>query len=100
MKWTLSKKERAKARELEDLVSVGPATRRHLASLGVHTVSDLAQRDPEALYRKLCRRTKKRVDPCVLDVYRAAVAQAQDPELPDEKRLWWYWSRVRKEETN
>ncbi len=96
MRWRVPERKGVKVRELEDLVSVGPATRRQLASLGVRTVKNLARRDPEALYRQLCRRTGKRADPCVLDVYRAAVAQARNLDLPEEQRAWWYWSRVRK----
>ena len=97
MRWKLPEKKGSKEREFEDLVSVGPAIRDQLVSLGVRTVKDLARRDPEALYQKLCLKTKSRVDPCVLDVYRAAVAQARNPDLPAEQRLWWYWSRVRKD---
>lgn len=84
------------ARKLEDLVSVGPSIRRNLESLGVRTVAELARRDPQKLYDDLCRKTRTRQDPCVLDVFRAAVAQARDPKLPLEQCRWWYWSRVRK----
>jgi hypothetical protein len=31
-----------------------------------------------------------------LDVFRAAVAQAKDPQLPADQCQWWYWSRNRK----
>ncbi len=96
MKWKMPRVKTAQDRVLEDLVSVGPATSRQLISLGVRSVKELARSEPETLYEKLCRKTKKSVDPCVLDVYRAAVAQARNPELPDEQRVWWYWSRVRK----
>ncbi len=96
MRWKLPGAKSEQDRALEDLVSVGPATSRQLLSLGVRSVKDLARRDPEALYKKLGSKTKMRVDPCVLDVYRAAVAQARNPDLPDEQRVWWYWSRVRK----
>jgi hypothetical protein len=85
-----------KERKLKDLISVGPATRRQFALSDIHTVAELAQRDPETLYRKFCHRTRKRQDICVLDVYRAAVAQAQNPGLPIEQCVWWYWSRLRK----
>jgi hypothetical protein len=37
-----------------------------------------------------------RQDPCVLDTFRCAVAQAQDPLLRPEQRNWWWWSRERK----
>ncbi len=83
-------------RKLQDLVSVGPAIRRDLELLGIRTVGQLARNNPENLYRKLNRKTRTRQDPCVLDVFRAAVAQARNPDLPREQCLWWYWSRVRK----
>lgn len=88
--------QRAGERQLSDLISVGPSIRRDLERLGVHTVAQLARRKPERLYGELCRRTGRRPDPCVLDVFSAAVAQARDPELPIEQCVWWYWSRKRK----
>jgi len=83
-------------RELQDLVSVGPAMLRDFARLQVCSVAQLARREPEELYRDLERLTGKKQDPCVLDVFRAAVAQARDPFLPPEQRNWWYWSGERK----
>ncbi|HYL45595.1 MAG TPA: helix-hairpin-helix domain-containing protein [Candidatus Limnocylindrales bacterium] len=83
-------------RELRDLISVGPASERALHSLGVRNVAQLARSSPEALYNKLCRLRGRRVDPCCLDTFVAAVAQARDPKLPAEKCVWWYWSGVRK----
>lgn len=83
-------------RKLADLVSVGPATLQDLAAMGIHTVEELAKREPDDLYRALEKLEGKRPDPCALDVFTAAVAQARDPKLPMEKRQWWYWSRVRK----
>ncbi len=83
-------------RKLEDLWSVGPAVRRSLSKLGVDTVAELARRKPERLYQDLCRKTRTRQDVCVLDTFRAAVAQARDPDLPTDKCVWWYWSRLRK----
>ncbi len=83
-------------RKLSDLVSVGPALLRDFHLLGINTVAQLARRDPERLYRELCRRTGQRQDICVLDVFQAAVAQARNPKLPLEQCRWWYWSRQRK----
>ncbi len=83
-------------RKLQDLVSVGPATRSLLASMGVNTVEELALRNPEALFQEVCRKRRKQQDPCLLDVFHAAVAQARNPRLPLEQCCWWYWSRVRK----
>ena len=50
--------------------------------LGVKCVAQLAGEEPEELYRRLSKITGQRQDPCVLDVFCAAVAQARDPELP------------------
>ena len=96
MKWKATRNRKPAGRKLEDLVSVGPAIRRDLELLGIRSVTQLAREDPEALYRKLCVRTRKKQDICVLDVNRAAVEQARNPGLPAEQCIWWYWSRLRK----
>jgi hypothetical protein len=83
-------------RKLEDLVSVGPAIRRDFALLGINTVAEPARQEPAELYERLSRTTGNRQDPCVLDTFHAAVAQARDPHLAHEKCQWWYWSRRRK----
>jgi hypothetical protein len=85
-----------KTRKLEDLYSVGPATVCDLKLLGITRVEQLAGRNARKLYDRLCKLTGKRCDPCMMDVLSAAIAQARDPNLPDEKRRWWYWSRIRK----
>jgi len=84
------------SRTLADLGSVGPAMLQDFERLGVRTVAQLARRNPEQLYEELCRRTRQSQDICVLDTFRAAVAQARNPRLPAEQTQWWYWSRLRK----
>jgi len=86
----------AEERQLSDLVSIGPAMRHDFELLGVRTVAQLARRNPEKMYEKLCQVTGRAQDICCLDVFRAAVAQAKNPNLPIEQRLWWQWSRKRK----
>jgi nucleotidyltransferase/DNA polymerase involved in DNA repair len=83
-------------RRLEDLTSIGPAMLRDLQLLGVRTVPQLARRDPQRLYKKLCRITDQQIDICCQDVFSAAVAQARNPLLPADQCQWWYWSRRRK----
>lgn len=83
-------------RRLEDLTSIGPAMVRDFNLLGIHSVRQLSRRNPEKLYEKLCEITGQSQDICCLDVFRAAVAQARNPELPPEQCQWWYWSRRRK----
>ena len=83
-------------RRFQDLVSVGPAMIRDFQMLGIQSVPHLARQDPQRMYEKLCSLTGRRQDPCVLDVFCAAVAQAGNPRLPAEQCQWWYWSRRRK----
>ena len=83
-------------RQLGELISVGPAMLRDFQMLGIRSVSQLAKQNPKRMYSKLERLTGQRQDPCVLDTFQAAVAQARNPRLPAEQCQWWYWSRVRK----
>ena len=83
-------------RQLRDLVSIGPAMLRDFEMLGIRSVAQLARREPKEMYEQLCELTRQRQDPCVLDTFSAAVAQARDPDLPPAQRQWWYWSRERK----
>jgi len=86
----------APKRRMEDLVSVGPAMARDFELLGIRSVRQLSRRNPEKLYERLCEVTGKAPDPCCLDVFHAAVAQARNSRLPQRQRQWWYWSRLRK----
>jgi hypothetical protein len=83
-------------RTLADLSSIGTAMLGDFALLKIRSVEQLAKQDPQRLYDRLCRLTGTRQDPCVLDTFHCAVAQARDPKLPAAQRQWWYWSRKRK----
>ena len=83
-------------RKLTDLVSVGPAIAADFEDLGITEVGQLVDRDAGELYEELQRLKGKKMDPCVLDVFRAAIEQARDPKLPEKKKHWHYWSKVRK----
>jgi hypothetical protein len=85
---------------LQDLISIGPALLRDFELLGVRSVTELARQDPEKMYRKLDRVAREHQDICVLDVFRAAVAQARNTRLPAEKCQWWWWSEKRKKQEN
>jgi hypothetical protein len=66
--------------------------------LRIRSVAQLARQNPKSMYERLSRATGQRQDPCVLDTFCAAVAQARNPRLPLGKCQWWYWSRKRKAE--
>ncbi|MDQ7779360.1 MAG: helix-hairpin-helix domain-containing protein [Planctomycetota bacterium] len=83
---------RAQYTELEQLPNIGPATARDLRLLGIRRPKDLVKRDPHAMYRKLCRKTGRRQDPCVLDVFIWAVRFMEGAA----KRPWWAYTAERK----
>lgn len=95
--WFVRKVVELPERRLRDLVSVGPATVGDLEQLGIGTVEELAQHDAHDLYERMCSTTGFRHDPCCEDTFAAAIAQARDPDLPEEKKRWWYWTRLRKQ---
>lgn len=86
--------EASQARALTDLPNIGPAAASDLRALGIVAPSELRGRDPYALYRELCRITGVRHDPCVADVFIAAVRFMNgEPAQP-----WWHYTPTRKAE--
>jgi hypothetical protein len=79
----------------QELGSVGPACAKDFLLLGFRKVADLKGQDPNRLYARLCELTRSKQDPCVEDVLRCAVAQAQDPRLPKKWKDWWSWTPYR-----
>ncbi len=87
----------AENRKLIDLVSVGPATLSDFEDLGITEVQHLINKDHVELFNRLCElKGGKKIDRCCEDVFRCAIEQARDKNLPDEQKQWHYWSKVRK----
>ncbi len=86
------------SRRLRDLAGIGKAMLEDFDRLGISSVDQLATQDGDELYARISALDGVRHDPCVLDTYRCAIAQARDPNLPPEQRNWWWWSRQRKAE--
>ena len=78
--------------ELFSLMNVGPATYKDLELLGIDTIQQLSQADPDELYARLQKLTGQRHDPCVWDVFAAIIHEAKT----GEKTPWWQWTAVRK----
>lgn len=87
----MKKKARTK-NELRSLMNVGPATQKDLALLGITTITQLAQTDPDELYERLQIITGISHDPCVRDVFAAIIHEANT----GEKTPWWHWTPIRK----
>lgn len=85
---------RSEFRRLEELPNIGPSIAEDLRQLGVTRPQDLVGRDPFTMYDELCRQTGQRHDPCLLDVFIAAVrfmgGEAAKP--------WWKYTAERKRE--
>jgi thioesterase domain-containing protein len=74
------------------LANIGPAMRADLERLGINTVAELALQDADTLYLRLNALTRQRHDPCVWDVFAAAIHQARTGEA----KPWWVWTPDRK----
>ncbi|GBQ94021.1 mitomycin resistance protein [Acetobacter nitrogenifigens DSM 23921 = NBRC 105050] len=80
------------AQSLGRLRNIGKAALADFRVLGIETVDDLKSKDADTLYVALCRQTGQRHDPCVHDVFAAAIHQAQTGEALD----WWKFTPARK----
>lgn len=76
---------------LDSIPSIGNALSRKLNAIGIRRVSDLKDKDPEHLYRKLEKTLGTHVDRCVLYTFRCAVYFAGHRRHDPEKLKWWNW---------
>ncbi len=76
---------------LEVIPGVGKSIARDLNDLGIYNVPDLAGRNPEDMYDKLCLMRNTRIDPCVLYVFRCAVYYSVNENHDKELLKWWNW---------
>jgi hypothetical protein len=79
-------------KSLSDLRNVGKATLKDLDILNIRSIEELAKQDPTSLFQEIKRKTKKRHDPCMWDVFAAIIYEAKT----GEKTPWWYWTKKRK----
>ena len=83
---------RADITDLEDIPNVGPSLADKLRLIGLSSPRDLLGKDPYKMYDDLCYTTGVRHDPCVIDVFIAAVRfMAGKPAKP-----WWKFTPERK----
>ena len=76
-----------------DIPNVGPATAEDFAVLGLSFPADLVGRVPIQLYEELCYLTGQRHDPCVIDVFMAAVDYMEG----GAPKRWWEFTARRKQ---
>lgn len=94
-------------KQLQVIPGVGKSISQDLYDLGVRSVADLKEKDPEEMYAELCDMRGMHIDRCMLYVFRCAVYFAQSADSrglnrgqtrkgisghSHEKLLkWWNW---------
>ena len=78
-------------KELRTIPGVGEKIAEDLLGLGITSVPALKGKDPELLYRALCRKSGGPVDRCMLYVFRCAVYFASNRAHDPERLKWWNW---------
>jgi hypothetical protein len=75
-----------------DIPNIGKAMAADFELMGIKKPQDLEGKDPLKLYQDLCKKMGQRLDPCVLDVFMAAV----DFMSGGKTRPWWEFTPLRK----
>jgi hypothetical protein len=78
--------------DLQQIPNVGPAIASDLRLIGIESPQDLLGRDPYKMYDDLCDTTGDRHDPCVIDVFIAAVRFMGG----ESAKPWWKYTPERK----
>jgi nucleotidyltransferase/DNA polymerase involved in DNA repair len=78
-------------KKLRTIPGVGPSIAQDLYDLGIRSVDDLINRNPEELYRLLCALHGEKLDRCLLYVFRCAVYFASTHNHKPELLKWWNW---------
>jgi nucleotidyltransferase/DNA polymerase involved in DNA repair len=81
-----------KSSELLKLMNVGSATYNDLQLLGITSTKQLAGASADELYVRLQKITGHAHDPCVWDIFAAAINEART----GERQPWWEWTKIRK----
>ena len=66
--------------ELTTLPGIGPAIAADLRHLGIHSIRELAESNPEQLFQRLQKITGHEQEPCLLYTFRCATYAARTPE--------------------
>jgi len=80
-----------KKSDLQNIPGVGKNIEKDFWNLGIRSIADLKGKDPEKLYEKANRLAGKRLDRCLLYIFREAVYFAEYKRHDPEKLKWWNW---------
>ena len=82
----------SEVKRFQDIPNVGDAMASDFHLLGIKKPEQLRGKDPFALYKKLCRVTNTRQDPCVLDTFMAVTDFMNGAPAAS----WWMYTASRK----
>ncbi|MCP4259739.1 MAG: DUF4332 domain-containing protein [Planctomycetes bacterium] len=83
--------KRISQKDLEQIPGVGTRIAREMQNIGIHSIDELTDQDPQKLYQKLCDVKASPPDRCMLYVLRCAVYYASNTEHDPELLKWWNW---------
>lgn len=78
-------------KDLQSIPGVGPSIAEDLYNIGIQSVKDLKQQNPEDLYKRSNMFEGAVQDRCLLYVFRCAVYFASTKHPKPEKLKWWNW---------
>ena len=79
------------SKDLEQIPGVGNRIAQEMQNIGIHSIVQLKDQDPQKLYQKLCDFKATPVDRCMLYLLRCAVYYASNTEHDPELLKWWNW---------
>jgi hypothetical protein len=78
-------------KELRQIPGVGISIANDLINIGITSVAELKNQDPEFLYHRSNKYAGVVQDRCLLYVFRCAVYYATEKVHDPEKLKWWNW---------
>lgn len=85
--------DRSTITDFQQLPNVGPATAGDFRLLGFSKPIELIGQDPYVLYDRMCALTNTHQDPCVADVFIAAIRFMEG----SPPHTWWHYTAERKQ---
>jgi hypothetical protein len=86
--------DRATVSRLEHLPNIGKAMADDLRLIDIDHPQKLIGKNAFELHKELCRKTGKRQDPCVIDVFMSVINFMEGGEA----RPWWSFTEKRKKQ--
>ncbi len=79
-------------KEFQTLPGVGKSIAEDLWNMGFRSIAQLKEKDPEKLYNQINTLYGKKIDRCMLYVFRCVVYYASVTKHDPALLKWWNWS--------